>query len=126
MQGNDFLLLRLKQKGGLVVPSCDTITVVATTERHLRDICNLRTSPQQMLLQLQYAVLQDVELKAFSVEHAKETSVAIDNHAFLLIKIIVKVFFNLRLHHMTKPFNAKQKGKSMRHTSNKVVLFKGQ
>ena len=92
VQGNDFLLLRLKQKGGLVVPSCDTITVVATTERHLRDICNLRTSPHPMLLKLQYAVLQDVGLKAFSVEHAKETSVAIDNHAFSLIKTIVKVF----------------------------------
>ena len=126
MQRTDFLLLRLKQRGGLVVPSSDSVVVVISADKHFRRLCPETSPPRGLLQQLQYRVLKDIGSRVFNNDHTLDTSVSVDNHSFTLIKTMVEVFFHLRVHHLTKTFNLHQKGKSMRHNANKTVLFKGQ
>lgn len=49
---------------------------------------------------------------------------AFDNHRILLIKAVVNRYTNVRLYHFAK--QKTNKSESIRHHSNKIVLFKGQ
>lgn len=50
----------------------------------------------------------------------------LDSHRFLLIKSIIERYLNIRIIYLHKNETNKKKAISIRHTSNKIVLFSGQ
>ena len=75
------------------------------------------------------------------------TQDGIDNHYFSLIREVIKIYFNVRVHHIVKMHNIKVKrrnyfnvrvhhivkmhnikvkGRNVRHMYTKTIIFKGQ
>ena len=122
-------LLKLKQTGGLIMPSSGCINIVMHAERHIRRLSALDEVTRGMsLLRVQSLVLAEIgsENVFDAGEHASDTQVGIDNHYMSLIRSVVRVYFNLRQHHIVKLHNLKMNGKNVRHNLTKTILFKGQ
>lgn len=115
------MLLRLKNKGGLMLPSDGTISVVLAAESFMRSV----SSP---LDTVQLKVLQEIGLKdIFGLgQHILDTAVGIDNHHTSLVRLVVEAFYDLRQHHRAKLHNMQLHEQCIRHRNTKAVLFRGQ
>lgn len=120
-------LLTVKNCGKLVFPSDGVISILMSTERHLRQTTGLKLSTACSQLHLERCVLTDVGPAALGLEHhAKETSHGVDNHYFDVVRLLVRTYTNLRFHHIVRLHNTELQGKRLRQKYNKLVLFKGQ
>ena len=94
-------LLRLKNGGGLLVPSDGVVVVVSAVERCLSNGDHKNVT----LIATQIAVMHYLEGRVhhlFDHEHFDDADTTIDNHLFSLVNLIVKHYFNLRQHHSCK------------------------
>lgn len=125
---SSFLLLNIKNCGGLTIPSDGVIDIIMSAEKHLRLITSVHKVHHTVSeILLRKCVLADVGPDCLCLhEHAIETSSGIENHYFDLVSIIVNIFFKLRYHHIVRLHNMQMKGKSVRQKCTKLVLFKGQ
>jgi len=57
---------------------------------------------------------------------AFETADVINNHLFLLTRLVARAYMNVRKFHLLKSWNIKQQGKVVRQTLTKAVLFRNQ
>lgn len=126
--GRYFAFLRLKNNGGLILPSDGVISIVLSAEHHLRTAMRAQNSKRLKLLELQKNVLSDVgQYDLLNLgDHIGNSAVGIDNHHFSIIRIIAEVFYELRQHHIAKIHNLHMHRKNIRQNNNKIVLFLGQ
>ena len=149
-----YIFLKLKNNGGLVIPSPDVVVIVQITEQVVRRLIPINkpvhelshlgqeleflaiqkvTACQEPTLtrlghQLEQTVLQELNMKQLvaTTDHALETVNGIDNHIFSLIRQVIRFYLIIRKHHLVKTWNLQQRGISIRHTKNKEILFKHQ
>ena len=122
-------LLTLKNRGGLVVPSCGTVAVVKASEKAIRQLMNIRSVKRMCkLAQVQYVVKSELgSSDVFSMgSHILQTQHGIDNHYFDLISVLVHIYFHLRQHHIAKTYHLREQGAAVRQALTKTILFKGQ
>ena len=122
-------LIKLKQNGGLVVPSEGCISVIMCAEKHLRHLTGThRFEAGFTKLSLQTKVVAELGRKQVLLDddHVSNTQEGIDNHKLSLIRSLVGVFYTLRQCHIVKLQNLKSSGPSVRHKLTKTILFKGQ
>ena len=122
-------LLRIKNNGGLVVPSEDVVKVVNVCEKLIR-INSFSTKLQNVNYEAVFVsnVISNIPSNVFAhlEEHYIETSVGLDNHYYHLLKIICKEFVKLRRNHIVKIHNSSLKAKSVRQKLTKEILFRNQ
>jgi hypothetical protein len=127
----NFKLLLRKDSGGLVHPSQSVVTVCMAAERYLRFKCGYSgdTLPQQrnLLLTVQMAVLKSTQqMDLFSDSTATQHHCVVDileSRLLNLIRLIVKIYVDVRCYAMAKAYTEKLRGKNIRFNSNKKVLF---
>lgn len=121
-------LLRLKQNGGLVVPSDPVIRVLLLTEQQLRHIGDVKhPSASLTCLRLERNVMSLAGQDTLcSSSHALATQVGIDNHHFSLMRLLVSTYYKVRVYHIVKLHNEFVQGARVRHNLTKTILFKGQ
>lgn len=119
-----YSFIDLKNKNGLEYPSDDLLEICIKCEKILKTEVHISNS---ILLQpLSSKILKEfVNSRIFSnlVTHSFD-QFALDNHRILLIKCIIDKYLNIRIMYLMQ--NKVSKVSSIRHQSNKIVLFKGQ
>ena len=60
------------------------------------------------------------------MEHSIETSICIETHSYILVKLICKQFLMLCCHHAINIMNPKLTEDEIRHRMNKMLLFQHQ
>ncbi|CAJ1085030.1 uncharacterized protein LOC117442808 [Xyrichtys novacula] len=120
----NYHLLTLKNRGGLVIPSQGTVKVLRAAERVIRQ-ASTRQAPK--LSNVTYIVREEVGTEdIFQLgEHIEETQFGIDNHHFTLLSLVVSVFLKIRLHHIAKLTSLELQKGSTRKKTTKAVLFQG-
>lgn len=128
---NDFNLLVQKDRGGLITPSADVITVCKTAEFCIRSAVN----PAQKLMigshvsaTLVNAVLmQLIGTGVFNclASHGLDT-VPLGNHQVELMKSVAEQYVYIRLYHQCKVLTRLSQGANCRSVCSKTVIFKGQ
>lgn len=123
-----FILLNMKNLGRLQLPSDGVIAVLLSAERNLRHLCSThKASISCTSLKLQYLVLREVGSDIFDMfGHAQDTADGCDNHYFDLVRLLVKIYFDVRFHHIVRLQNLTLQGSKIRQKYNKLVLFQGQ
>jgi len=122
--------LRLKNNGGLVVPSTAVTRIVHTAEQYLRVIqCDKPVHAISRLgTSLEIMVLQNIDLKATfgQSNHIEDTIDGIDNHVSGVAREIIRTYLLIRKMHIVKNWNISLKGVTLRQSLTKLVLFKNQ
>lgn len=123
-----YSLLKLRNRGGLLVPSRGTVSLLMASEKAIRRCMNIHSAKnictkQQILYQVkcEYGTLDPLSLG----DHIHETQHGIDNHYYSLMGLLVEIYYTVRQHHIAKCYSMKKQGQSVRQKLNKVVLFKG-
>ena len=125
-------LLNRKNRGGLLKASPDVVQVCGVTEQCIQRL--LKTTdgalPQSpgIAAAISTAVLGEVAPDGVFdqlYEHTLNGSPEC-NHVFLLIKCLAACYIKIRMHHLTKQFNAKISGPKVRKQLSKLVLFRHQ
>ena len=112
-----YTLLRLKQKGGLYIPSKSVISVISVTEKQIRLGTQMDKVNQKMsMLKIQTAVLA-LRLDVCTAKHSIETQHGLDNHNTSLIRMLVSVYVNMRQHHVVRLHNEKVGGPNVPDTT---------
>lgn len=123
-------LLKKKNRGGLVKPSDDVITVCKAAERCVQRLLHSTNSalPQStgIASALSSAVLHDVGSRQMFMQL---TDHMLDcppdhNHVFILIKCIAACYIKIRMHHLAKRFNEKMTGPTLRKQLTKLILHR--
>lgn len=131
-QHKDFKsLIFFKDKGGLIYPSKDVIEICLFCETVFRE--NIR-SKNLNIMKLDLIVTKTIYnfMSKFSAlndhcfpslnDHIYDQD-PINNHKYLLIKLIIEKFFNIRLKYEHKLRNVNKD--SIRQFYNKLIIFKG-
>jgi len=123
--------LRLKNSGGLVIPSNTVTHTVRLAEQYLRVYVPSEKPVHafsRLGMSLEIVVLQSVDLKqAFAeTDHTENTIDGIDNHVSSLVRQIIRTYLRIRKFHIVKNWNISQKGLTLRQSLTKLVLFKNQ
>ena len=121
----DFLLLRLKDNGGLLYPNEDVRKIVFTTEKVWKQEGALKVDKMKLV----HSVLRTLDLKnlfSSDAEHFEETSSLWTNHLISLTKSIISVYIDIRLHHVAKQWNLSTADTNVRQLLNRTVLFRHQ
>ena len=122
-------LLIIKNNVGLVVPSVSVMKIVKHCEVIMRSSVNIkkvvsgeweRLLVSRMLLDIPCDLFHELN------QHFMETSMGINTHCFILVKIIYSEFIKLHCFYTIKLTNLYLAGDSIRHKLNKTVLFKHQ
>jgi len=125
------LLLR-KNRGGLVTPSADVVSVCKLCERTFKAVLASnknrppsRTLLRQSLVNEVMAQLIMSDLFTSLNEHSMESD-PLNDHRVRLIKLICNQYLTIRFYHAGKVFTHSLQGDRVRSVLNKTVIFKGQ
>lgn len=128
-QNENYLFIKQKDKGGLIYPANDVITICKRMEFIIKnEILNgnkiIMTTKNIKQKLTSMALPYFIGVKLFSdIEYHQYEQSPLNNHVTLLIKAVMEKYINIRLHYITK--NATQK-LSKRQVLNKYLLFTGQ
>ncbi|CAG0904015.1 unnamed protein product [Darwinula stevensoni] len=110
------LLIKRKNRGGLVCPSSSVIIVCTVTEKCLRQLGvssqGYASSSPDLLLRLQTQVmrkLNPVSLFPSLQDHFLKNH-ALSSHLYMLVKKIVDIYLKVRLHHIGRETTAHLQG----------------
>lgn len=123
-----YSFIDLKNKKGLQYPSDDVIEICLKCEKVLKNEISVVGLSKVSIDYLKNLILREfVTANVFRnlVIHSFD-QFALDNHRCLLIKSIIERYLNIRLIYLSKRKTDKNRAVSIRHTSNKIVLFSGQ
>jgi len=124
-----YQLIKLRNNGGLVLPSAAVVKVITNAERHLRQLSDLNKITRKIsALQLTTLVLLDCGSEdIFGLgDHIYDTAVGIHHHGTTLLRSLVSTYFTLRQHHIARLHTLQLQGTSLRQSLTKTILFKGQ
>lgn len=121
-------LIKLKDRGGLAVPSDGVVAILLVAEKTIRRCMDV-TSAMRMCnknvviytLKRQFGVTDVLSLGP----HILETQFGIDNHYFHLLKLLAEAYYVLRQRHVARLHNDRLKQNSVRQKLTKLILFKG-
>ena len=129
---NNSRLVARMDRGGLIYASADVIVVCRCVElcvQRLMKTLNGNLPPaagitsaintEVLSASLQKEVFNNLN------EHMFDTSV-VDNHLFILIKLITTNYINVLMHHLAKQHNDNLTGERIRKNYTKIILFKHQ
>ena len=128
---SDYSLIVRKNRGGLITPSRDVITICKVSESVFRrNTGQDQRPPNQINVQhkLVNSILLDLvgeDIFSCLVDHSMDTEI-LKNHRVLLIKKIAYQYLTVRLHHQGRVFTRHCQGESVRSALCKTVHFKGQ
>lgn len=114
-----------KYSDNFVTPSKDVVLICRETEKLIRQMSNkfkFKNTHGYINNKVLYNV-QSVFASDSMINHIKNQDV-LDNHRILLIKKIISVFLNVRLHWEAK--KASEKPEYVRQKLHKLILFKNQ
>ena len=124
--------LQLKDRGGLFKPSKSVISICQETEKCFQRMLKITDGYLPHCEGVPDAIAVTVlsginRLKLFEELHSHMFDTPVNsNHILLLVKTICKSYCKVRLYHLGKEETAKVKGKKVRKTFNKLVLFNHQ
>lgn len=121
----DFILLRLKNNGGLVYPNDDVRKIVFATERLVKIDTSLKVDKAKVAS----SVLRSLDFDTLfrhATEHFVETSSLWTNHVLSLTKLIISVYIDLRLRHIAKQWNLSSADNNVRQLLSRAVIFRHQ
>jgi hypothetical protein len=95
-QSDDRHFLRLKNNGGLVLPSKDVVHILQRCESLFRSLNLMNRKPERLFLKI-YSLLGD---SVFSSTHMTE-----NNHRYRIVRSIVFVYCAIRSHHVARMYN---------------------
>jgi DNA transposase THAP9 len=120
--------LELRDKGGLLKPSADVVSVVHTTEKLFRMMTACDKPGHQVShigRKLETEVMSAIDLSRIFVSvHRADTLNGIDDHITSLVRSIVRFYLDLRKFHLLKNWNIAVAGANVRQCMTKTVLFK--
>ena len=123
-------LFDIKNRGGLLTPSDDVVTISRYCEVVFRNVMCNGNIPQEknLLRQLVYNVFKMcVNRNVFhSLGHHFLDQEPENNHFLWLLEAISRKYFNIRLHHYSKIVNEKIHLSRVRQKFTKLILFLGQ
>lgn len=129
--GHALLLLR-KNRGGLLKPSNDVVTVCKLCERCFRSMVMLNGSKPSGCINIKLKLTLEVlsHLISSDVFHCLQEHILesepVNNHRVRLMKQICELYITVRLHHVGKAFTQQLQGDKVRSMLTKTVIFKGQ
>ena len=117
-------LLNRKNRGKLCKPSKDVVKICTIAESIIKSETHL-SSPNILIKLISSAVrmLNVPDLFISLSQHCLEQD-PLDGHIMQLIKLILKKYFNIRLHHITASGNEIQN--RIRHKLTKTIIFSNQ
>jgi len=108
--------IRLKNNGGLVMPSASVVHIIHIAERKLRLLTLPGDKPMHALSgmgsKLEAYVLHEVgNVHALfgNTSHITNTADGIDNHVFSVVRQIVRFYLHIRKFHLAKIWNINEK-----------------
>lgn len=125
---DNYHLLRLKNNGGLMIPSPGVVRVVKSAEMFIRHHLRIDRATTCSVDRVQRYVRQDIGNKdvfCLGNMHITDSQYGIDNHHYQLLDMTVSTFFILRQYHIAKLHTAFLQSGNTRKQSGKTVLFKG-
>lgn len=127
-----FILLKLKDKGGLTYPSKDLLKVTELSEKIFRRYMlgtggkpTNRKNAKEIVLLAILSHTSNLPLFENIKDHMFDTEVT-DNHLHSLCKSIVNTYIQIRFHHEAKSFTSTIRGPNIRNKLTKVIRFKNQ
>lgn len=124
---NSFISLKNKggNRGGLIYPSDDVITICLQTEKVLRSFNYKNKSVNALFVQSKVLshFLHNTNIFSSLNIHRKESYSPLSDHVTLLIKSISTTYIKIKINHSLKALNEKP---SLRMWYNKLTLFQGQ
>ncbi len=133
-QNPAFALLNRKRWGNLIDASPDVISICLETEKVFtalshRNVPSLK-GEQFISSKIVVTILNHFFLKSNQIfqqlsSHMTESS-ADQNHIFILVKLIVKSYCKIRLHHIAKQKTQQINKPNVRKVMTKMILFKNQ
>jgi hypothetical protein len=127
-----FVLIKLRDNGGLTYPSSDVLKLEEITERVLRRYlaaCNGKPTNRKNTKQLVLAgvLSHTCNTSLFENLHAHmfDTEVT-DNHIHKLCRSIINKYLEVRFHHEAKSFTSEIRGQNIRNKLTKTILLKNQ
>lgn len=121
--------IQRKSFGFLKYSRTDTLTVVTAAEKifnlfRIQDKLKSKNILQNMIiLTIRHINLSQIFINFDS--HIKDMDV-MENHKYLLVKLILKIFFNIKLHYFSKQNTINEHKAFLRHKLTKTILFSGQ
>ena len=105
-----YLLIRLREHGGLIPPSAGSIRILCEAERQLRDSMSIqsvnhRISPLHLKLAVQDTINTCDVLD--TAGHASRTQTGIETHHEVLIKNIITLFYRSRIDNIIRIHNSR-------------------
>ena len=127
---NGYLLLTIKNRGGLFIASKSVVSVLTYCEKQIRSVSSLRkltskTVEAKVRLQSQVLMMTS-HMNLFDKTHANQTRCGIDDHITDLVKLLTNKYYDLRFHHITNLHGADLVQSSVRSKLNRSVIFLGQ
>lgn len=122
---DNFILLRLRNNGGLLYPNDDVCKIVFTAEKVVKQQKSMKVDKAKII----FSVLRYLDLhNLFSdhQEHFDESSTIWSNHLLSLVKLIASTYIDLRLHHSAKQWNLSTAESNVRQILNRTVIFRHQ
>lgn len=120
------LLIALKNRGSLFFPSVDVCKLCQIAEKifrqHIHEIFKKQNIKDYLLNKI-FAQTSHLFNSEEMYNHILNQDV-LDNHRSQLIKLVIKYFIQIRLHHETKVRS--EKDSNIRHKFTKLILFKNQ
>ena len=119
----NYMLIALKDKGGLLYPSQDLVKAIKIAEMTVRCSVNIKNMTQNVWswgLQLENNILQTLAQTCLFVK--------IRNHCdvYNFLKMIIRCFLKVRRHFASKNFSRNVHNKPIRQSLTKTILFKNQ
>ena len=122
---SDFTLLHLRDNGGLVYPSDDVRKIIFESEMRIRQ----ETMWKMNKAKITSYVLRRLDFHSLfknESRHFIDTSTLWANHLLSLTKLVISIYVDLRLHHLSKQWNLSRANLNVRQLLNRAVIFRHQ
>lgn len=118
-------ILKVKNRGGLTIPSNDVVYLCKMGEKILRQTQLLNV--KNLLNRLVTLSMQDIKSDIFmQLYELVANCPPIDNHVHQLKKAVLYEYFKVRLHHEARLHTEKLHDARVRSFHTKIILFKNQ
>ena len=121
----EYALIAVKDKGGLVYPSEEMISLIRLCDRRYREVRSEVDTVREKELQ-RYVLENSCGMPSSICDHAAATQYGISNHYYDLGGDVVKIFHKIRNFSVVKRRNMKTHQKLVRHNNTKLTKVLGQ
>ena len=121
----EYALIAVKDRGGLVYPSEEMISLIRLCDRRYREVRSEVETVKEKELH-RYVLENGCGMPSSICDHAAATQYGISNHYYDLVGDVVKIFHKIRNFEVVKRRNMKTHQKFVRHNNTKLIKVLGQ